>query len=107
VPTTNKLGSDDELFKLAGSVKADKPEKDIYHFIGNITWQHANTTEIEPLSVENTLWANTVVASGTALVLVLYTGSDTRAMMNTSFPGTKVGLLDLEINKDDGRIAGI
>jgi phospholipid-translocating ATPase len=52
----------------------------------------------EPLSVENTLWTNTVVASGTAIGFVVYTGIDTRAVMNTSHPATKVGLLDLELN---------
>lgn len=39
-----------------------------------------------------------MVASGTAVGMVIYTGRDTRAVMNTSFPGTKTGLLDLEIN---------
>ena len=44
----------------------------------------------DPLSIENTLWANTVVASGTALGVVVYTGSETRSVMNTSHPKTKV-----------------
>jgi len=54
---------------------------------------------VEPLSVENVLWANTVLASGSAIGFVVYTGPETRAVMNTSHPQTKVGLLDLEINK--------
>jgi len=44
----------------------------------------------ESLSIENTLWANTVVASGTALGLVIYTGSESRSVMNTSQPKSKV-----------------
>jgi phospholipid-translocating ATPase len=56
-------------------------------------------SEIDALNVENTLWANTVLAAGTAVGLVIYTGKDTRAVMNTSHPGTKIGLLDLEINR--------
>ncbi|KAL5021907.1 hypothetical protein ScPMuIL_001062 [Solemya velum] len=52
----------------------------------------------DSLSIENTLWANTVVASGTALGMVIYTGPETRSVMNTSQPKSKVGLLDLEIN---------
>jgi len=51
------------------------------------------------LNVENTIWANTVLASGTAIGLVLYTGRDTRSVMNTSFPKTKVGKIDWEINR--------
>ena len=54
---------------------------------------------IEPLTVENVLWSNTVLAAGRAVGFVVYTGSETRAVMNTSHPGTKVGLLDLEINR--------
>jgi hypothetical protein len=52
----------------------------------------------EPLTVENVLWSNTVLAAGSAVGFVIYTGSQTRAVMNTSHPETKVGLLDLEIN---------
>jgi phospholipid-translocating ATPase len=51
------------------------------------------------VNVENTLWTNTVVASGTAVGFVVYTGRDTRAVMNTSFARTKVGMLDLEVNR--------
>ena len=54
---------------------------------------------MESLTVENTLWANTVVASGIVIGVVIYTGSETRSRMNTNAPSTKVGLLDLEINQ--------
>ena len=76
----------------------EEPHRDIYAFQGNITWLPMQVTE--SLSVENTLWMNTVLASqGYVIALVVYTGSETRAVMNTSFPSTKVGLLDLEINQ--------
>ncbi len=45
------------------------------------------------------LWSNTVLAAGNAVGFIVYTGAETRAVMNTSHPETKVGLLDLEINK--------
>ena len=54
---------------------------------------------IEPLSAENMLWANTVLAAGSAIGFVVYTGPETRAVMNTSHPQTKVGLLDHEISQ--------
>ena len=54
---------------------------------------------IEPLTAENVLWANTVLAAGSAVGFVIYTGPETRAVMNTSRPETKVGLLDIEINR--------
>jgi len=54
---------------------------------------------VVPLTAENVLWANTVLAAGNAIGCVVYTGKETRAVMNTSHPETKVGLLDLEINR--------
>ncbi len=54
---------------------------------------------IEPLTAENVLWSNTVLAAGSAVGFVIYTGLETRAVMNTSHPETKVGLLDIEINR--------
>lgn len=51
------------------------------------------------LDVENTLWANCVVANGSALGAVVYTGAETRSVMNNSQPRSKVGLLDIEINQ--------
>lgn len=44
------------------------------------------------------LLSNTVLAAGSAVGFVIYTGAETRAVMNTSHPESKVGLLDVEIN---------
>jgi len=51
------------------------------------------------LTVENVLWANTVLAAGSAVGLVVYTGKETRAVLNTSEPETKMGTLEWEVNK--------
>lgn len=59
---------------------------------------HPLPPSVSPLTIENVLWANTVLAAGSAVGFVVYTGPETRARMNTSHPGTKIGLLDLEIN---------
>jgi phospholipid-translocating ATPase len=53
----------------------------IYEFEG----QYVNNEHsvIEPLGLEHTLWANTVLASsGYIIGMVIYTGAETRAMMN-------------------------
>lgn len=63
--------------------------------------------QVAPLTAENVLWANTVLAAGTAVGMVIYTGRETRAVMNTSHPGTKVGLLDLEINRLSKILCGV
>ncbi|KAI6103016.1 hypothetical protein F5141DRAFT_1134500 [Pisolithus sp. B1] len=114
VPTTQKLGSDKELMMLDGEVYADAPIKDLHTFIGTLTVNGASppsphssspalsraaTSTVEPLTAENVVWSNTVLAAGSAVGFVVYTGSETRAVMNTSHPETKVGLLDLEINR--------
>lgn len=102
-----------DLVRLDAEVYADAPIKDIHSFIGTFTLNtpHAVALEqsglplhplppsVSPLTAENVLWSNTVLAAGSAVGFVIYTGPETRAVMNTSHPETKVGLLDLEINK--------
>lgn len=118
VAETQKLAFDTDLFQVEASVFAEKPQRDIHTFIGTFRKvssysdrkiaranSHFYFLQIdEPpvedsLNIENTLWANTVVASGTALGLVVYTGKETRSAMNNSQPRSKVGLLDLEVNQ--------
>ncbi|KAI0261943.1 hypothetical protein BC834DRAFT_829493 [Gloeopeniophorella convolvens] len=110
VPATQKLPTDKELLTLDADVYADAPIKDIHTFVGTFTINTppggaadevpmTQVPTVEPLSAENVLWANTVLAAGSAIGLVVYTGPETRAVMNTSHPQTKVGLLDIEINR--------
>ncbi|GJJ69282.1 phospholipid-translocating ATPase [Entomortierella parvispora] len=100
VPSCQALPSDEALLDLNASIYADSPHKDIHSFIGNFTKEGDGPGQhMEPLSVDNTLWTNTVVASGNAVGFVIYTGRDTRAVMNTNHPKTKIGLLDSEVNR--------
>lgn len=119
VPACQKLVSEEALMGLDAEIYADAPIKDINSFIGTFTINSQplattpSTTNlpaandvplvpvptVEPLTAENVLWSNTVLAAGSAVGFVVYTGSETRAVMNTSHPETKVGLLDLEINR--------
>lgn len=88
---------------LAELCKADPPIKDIHAFYGVLTLTSTapgpQTSSSVPLSVENILWANTVLAAGSAVGLVVYTGKETRAVLNTSEPETKMGTLEWEVNK--------
>jgi phospholipid-translocating ATPase len=52
----------------------------------------------EALSLENTMWASTILASKKAIGIVIYTGKEVRFQMNSSEPKTKKGALDIEIN---------
>lgn len=83
------LGSGDAAAQPRSSTDSHRPDTVI---------AMSQQPQVAPLTAENVLWANTVLAAGTAVGMVVYTGRETRAVMNTSYPGTKVGLLDLEIN---------
>lgn len=110
VPETQKM-AEKTLPTLDAEIYADPPIKDIHTFIGTFTLNKPPASDdsglplqnlppsIAPLTAENVLWSNTVLAAGSAVGFVIYTGSETRAVMNTSHPETKVGLLDLEVNR--------
>ncbi|KAI0407351.1 phospholipid-translocating P-type ATPase [Xylaria palmicola] len=52
-----------------------------------------------PLSIDNTAWANTIVASqATTMAVVVYTGPQTRSALSTAPSRSKTGLLEYEIN---------
>ncbi|KAG5336793.1 ATP9B ATPase, partial [Acromyrmex heyeri] len=122
VPATQKLESNSQLFDIKASLYVEKPQKDIHSFIGTFSrvnfnffifdlrssrflcviifyFQYDGYSSEESLGVDNTLWANTAVASGSALGIVVYTGQETRSLMNHSEIRSKVGLLDQEINQ--------
>ncbi|KAI3406361.2 NEO1 [Candida oxycetoniae] len=88
------------------SIIVGNPTKSIHSFTGQLVYNpptangsiSPTSAETYPLTVDQTLWANTVLASGAAIGLVIYTGIETRQSMNTTRSGVKTGLLELEIN---------
>jgi phospholipid-translocating ATPase len=52
----------------------------------------------EGLSVSNTLWADTVLASKIAYGMAIYTGKETRMSMSKKKPSVKIGKTDIELN---------
>ena len=82
-------------------ITANPPNDQIYDFKGtiNIIGDYA-APQTESLSLENTLWQNTVLASsGYVVAIVVYAGKETRSEMNAKDANMKVGKLDLEINR--------
>ncbi|KAI1618019.1 phospholipid-translocating ATPase [Exophiala viscosa] len=60
---------------------------------------HVRNNESAPLTIDNTAWANTVLASSTVTYCaVVYTGRQTRSALSTSPSRSKTGLLENEIN---------
>nr|XP_031859862.1 uncharacterized protein CI109_004710 [Kwoniella shandongensis]KAA5526934.1 hypothetical protein CI109_004710 [Kwoniella shandongensis] len=102
VGETQKMG-EKGVGSAEGSLYADPPIKDIHTFYGVLSLRSTSpgpqTETSYPLSVENILWANTVLAAGSAVGLVVYTGKETRAVLNTSEPETKMGTLEKEVNR--------
>ncbi|KAH8586138.1 P-type ATPase-like protein [Bisporella sp. PMI_857] len=95
-------------------VVAGKPDKKVNDFVGTIELlpkgymsydpHIEDTTGSEasksaPLTIDNTAWANTVLASNaTTLAVIIYTGPQTRSALSTSVSRSKTGLLEYEIN---------
>ena len=86
------------------SLIVSEPTKSIHSFAGKLIHRpHQQDTsssdQTYPLTIDQTLWANTVLALGLAIGIVIYTGYETRQLLNTTKTGVKTGLLELEINK--------
>jgi len=99
VRKTQENENEADLMTVCGKdcVVANPPNDQIYEFTG--VYKPARGKK-ESLGLENTVWANTVLASsGWMLCLVLHTGSETRMAMNTHEPRHKIGKVDLEMNR--------
>ncbi|KAG9339231.1 hypothetical protein JZ751_023926 [Albula glossodonta] len=88
VACTQRLPTAADLLQIRSFVYAEEPNIDIHNFIGTFTREDGDPPVNESLSIENTLWASTVIASGTVVGVVIYTGKELRS----------VGLFDLEVN---------
>ena len=99
--------SEIELFTSSITSEYEPPNKLIYNFQGIIMGKFGEMNKKEPLNLENTMWASTVVASQGVIGIVCYTGKETRAKMNASSPKVKIGVLDNEINRSNMYLFGI
>ncbi len=78
VPSTQRM-SLQQLLGCSASVFAEAPSADIHAFVGNFTLiTDAGGSRVDPLTHENCLWMNTVVASSPIVAVVIYTGRDTK-----------------------------
>ena len=77
---------------------AEQPDRNIYKFIGTFEMLHDQKIVSEGLGLDHTLWASTVLTKGTIYGLVLYTGKETRSVMNSNKAVPKFGICDQELN---------
>jgi len=86
-----------DINQLEGcSVSLNGPTENIYAFEGVYRSELSNVSE--PLFLDHTLWTDTKITSGKAYGLVIYTGRETRIVMNSREPRSKAGKLELELN---------
>ena len=85
-----------DVVGLKGQLKVEPPHQDIYEFRG--MFQDADGSDCIGLNLENTLWSSTVIASGQVVGVAVYSGKQTRSVLNASEAKYKVGRLDEEIN---------
>lgn len=86
-------------------IMAGKPSKEVNDFVGMVEYESRGGVEpsqdlkSSPLTIDNTAWANTVLASNAIVIaVVVYTGAQTRQALSTSQSRSKSGLLEHEIN---------
>ena len=84
------------IAEMGIKLQIEQPQARIYDFSGQVYFP--DQRRLVGLKLENTLWAETVLAAGTAVGLVIYTGKDTRSSQNSSPPTDKIGITDLELN---------
>jgi len=99
---TQEYLSNNQQWKDLESAKviANAPIENIYQFEGlfEVLDRSNNKMHREPLTLENTLWGSTVLATGKIYAMVIYTGAEMRVVMNSREPRSKVGKLDQEVN---------
>jgi len=94
---TQDVPDDELLMKMGFCLTAEPPMKDIHKFTGKLAVP--DPPQEYGVSIDNMMWANTVLASGPYITgVVVYTGVQTRQAQNTSKPRVKFGLLEEEIN---------
>jgi len=96
---TQDVTTDNALLSQDFCLTAGPTEKDIHKFSGKLALSSTDPPREVGVSIDNMMWANTVLASGPHVTgLVVYTGIQTRQAQNTSKARIKFGLLEHEIN---------
>ena len=101
-PGSSQKMEEAQLFIYGYLAECEPPSKLIYNFEGVVKYRtDGGEIKKEPLNLENTMWASTVVASQKIIGIIIYTGKETRARMNSSSPKVKIGILDDELNRSN------
>jgi len=84
------------LHSFPGYIETGNPNELIYEFAGAFVNESAGVKEA--ITLENCLWANTVLATGKVIGMVIFTGRETKIQKSVRKPIVKLGRIDREIN---------
>ena len=84
------------LKSFPGHIETGAPNELIYEFAGAFVSEATGIREA--ITLDNTLWANTVLATGKVLGLIVFTGKETKIQKSVRKPVVKLGKIDREIN---------
>lgn len=96
---TQRIQPVTRLLDVPGVLSVKAPDQNIYRFMARFEGCVENLDVIEGVGLENTLWANTTLANGSCVGIVVYTGKETRISLNSREPSNKLGITDIELNK--------
>ena len=91
IRSTHSVMFNDNFAHVDGKVLYAPACDDIYDFVGSFVNPE---NKKEALSLDNTAWANTVLAAGHMMGVVVFTGHETRSQMHSREPRTKIGKFD-------------
>lgn len=80
-------------------VEAEPPSRNLYEWVGRLTWPVSDRGQPVVLSASNlALRGSTVRATSWALVLIMYTGDETRVMLSAPKPVVKRTMMERRMN---------
>lgn len=98
--TQNYFETHSNFHGIHATLKYGAPHENIYEFDAVFEAEPKDSNKLtEYLSLDNTLWANTMITTGSVIAMVIYSGRETRISMNSRSPRTKVGKTDEELNR--------
>lgn len=96
ISITQHLRTPEQLSCLSGVLKVEPPTKDLYSFSGSLVTK----SSICSIDVSNTLWRGVVLKNTHfAFGVVIYTGSDSKLIKNSSTTPSKRSSIDSLVNQ--------
>ncbi|CAK83243.1 unnamed protein product (macronuclear) [Paramecium tetraurelia] len=91
---------DNLLTSVSGLIQFEEPHQNINSFKGLVQINEMDGKQLrESTSLENVVWANSVLAVGQIYGIVIYNGNEAKMMMNQKRAQTKKGIFDVEVDK--------